>query len=270
MVQFKCISIGEDVVLIDKSGNIKNINYRMLQELINTHKIEVINLEKDSGKFEIIEDNSYRVNGRDIKALLNRAVALGNDIGSEFILGEGHIHYFYKEADLTLIIPDSIKEINMDMNSLTFITPNIKNVKVIGGKGLRSCKDLFSYITLFELDLTKFNTSNVRDMSQMFENSKIDSLRLGKLDTHRVVSMLRMFAGGTYTTIYLTNLDTSSVQDMREMFKDCRAKDIDMHNIDTSNVIDMAMMFRSCVCEMINLQGLNTTGVDNMEQMFEL
>ena len=73
------------------------------------------------------------------------------------------------------------------------------------------------------VELQKFDTSSVTDMSCMF----YDCRSLEKLD--------------------LSNFDTSSVTDMRDMFNECRSlSELDVSNFDTSSVTDMSHMFYMC------------------------
>ena len=76
---------------------------------------------------------------------------------------------------------------------------------------------------LDKLDVSNFDTSNVTDMSSMFDGCE----SLQKLD--------------------VSNFDTSNVTDMYGMFYNCSSlQELDVSNFDTSNVTDMSAMFFSC------------------------
>ena len=92
-----------------------------------------------------------------------------------------------------------------------------------------------------------FNTSNVRDMSGMFQKC----FEINNLD--------------------LSNFDTSNVIYMRYMFSECNnLKEIKgIENFITNNVIDMSGMFQKCYkLESLNLSNFNILNVTNMEYIF--
>ena len=72
-----------------------------------------------------------------------------------------------------------------------------------------------------ELDLTRFDTSNVTSMSDMFTNSyALEELDLTSFNTSKVTSMGNMFYGtSSLTEIRVSNLwDMSSVTNTSGMF----------------------------------------------------
>ena len=96
------------------------------------------------------------------------------------------------------------------------------------------------------LDLSKFDTSQVTDMSQMFSDmSNLATLNLFNFDTSNVTNMSYMF-NYTYRLISLnlSNFDTSQVTNMNSMFFGVsRFTTLNLSNFDTSKVTDMQYMF---------------------------
>ena len=96
------------------------------------------------------------------------------------------------------------------------------------------------------LDLSKFDTSQVTDMSQMFSDmSNLATLNLSNFDTSNVTNMSYMF-NYTYRLISLnlSNFDTSQVTNMNSMFFGVsRLTTLNLSNFDTSKVTDMGYMF---------------------------
>ena len=93
------------------------------------------------------------------------------------------------------------------------------------------------------------NTSNVTDMSGMFNNcSGLTSLDLRNFNTSNVTHMNSMFAGcGGLTSLDLSNFDTSNVTDMGSMFDGCSGlTSLDLSGWNTSNVTSMDSMFKGC------------------------
>ena len=74
--------------------------------------------------------------------------------------------------------------------------------------------------SLTSLNLSNFNTNNVKDMSYMFNKcSSLTSLDLSNFNTNNVENMKCMFRECTsLTSLNLSNFNTSNVNDMNQMF----------------------------------------------------
>ena len=100
-------------------------------------------------------------------------------------------------------------------------------------------KFAFSTVT----SISDFNTSNVTDMSQMFEYCS-NLASVSNLNTSKVTDMSAMFDYCTKLTS-APNLDTSNVTNMNYMFSQCnRLRSVPEYN--TSKVADMSGMFQCC------------------------
>ena len=139
-------------------------------------------------------------------------------------------------------------------------------------------------ITGFEM----LDTSNVTDMSQMFQScgnhSTEFTLDLGNnFSTSNVTRMKDMFEGcGRESTKFTLNLgdnfDTSNVYDMSGLFHNCGYNStvfaLDLgEKFDTSNVINMSDMFNGCGAKStvftLDLgEKFDTSNVTNMKSMF--
>ena len=125
---------------------------------------------------------------------------------------------------------------------------------------------------LTNLDVTKFDTSKVTNMAAMFSNvSNLTNLDVTKFDTSKVTDMNHMFYGmSKLTNLDVTHFDTSKVLWMGYMFSGMSSlTNLDVTKFDTSNVISMHWMFS----EMSNLTNLDvshfdTSKVTNMAFMF--
>lgn len=108
------------------------------------------------------------------------------------------------------------------------------------------------------------DTSNVTNMSSMFNESKITTIP--KLDTSSVTRMSYMFYScSSLTTI--PQLDTSKVTDMYGMFYNCQRLEYIPH-LDTSNVKGMHYMFRYCAL-IKTIPQFDTSNVTDIGSMFE-
>ncbi len=127
-----------------------------------------------------------------------------------------------------------------------------------------------TYSNLKILDLSKFRTSKMTDMSQMFYGCGALNLDLSNFDTSNVYDMSYMFYGCKFDSIDLSSFDTSNVYTMEGMFGWCKAvKELDISNLNTSNVFNMKDMFYDCeLLESLDLSNFNTSEVRNMTSMF--
>lgn len=119
--------------------------------------------------------------------------------------------------------------------------------------------------------LNNIDTSNVHDMSHMFERTSITSLDLSNFDTSNVTNMSYMFnESKTLTNLNISGFNTSKVTDMSYMFSMVfHLESLNLSNFDTSNVINMSHMFY-WVHTPLNVNNLNTSKVTDMSSMFEL
>ena len=128
------------------------------------------------------------------------------------------------------------------------------------------------FIKLQDIDLSHFDTSEVKNMMQMFVGLySCTSLDLSKFNTRNVTNMYQMFAHDrSLVNLNLANFDTSQVTNMAGMFDDLsNVVSLDLSNFNTSNVIDMNSMFaQTHKLKILNLGHLNTSRVTTMEKMF--
>ena len=76
---------------------------------------------------------------------------------------------------------------------------------------------------IIEIDLSKFDTSDVGIMTGMFSScSSLTSINLSNIKTSKVTSMASMFAGcSQLISLDLSDFDTSKINDMSNMFSGC-------------------------------------------------
>ena len=125
---------------------------------------------------------------------------------------------------------------------------------------------------ILELDLSKFDTSRVTNMSHMFNGMRnLTTLNLSNFNTSKVTNMSGMFSiMPSLTTLDISSFDTSKVTDMGFMFSGMsKLTTLNISNFDTSKVTYMRYMFNN----MSNLTTLNlfhfgTSKVTNMGYMF--
>ena len=111
-----------------------------------------------------------------------------------------------------------------------------------------SSKAFIGLKELHQLDLSNFDTSNVKDMSRMFAYlENVEDLDLSFFRVKNVKNMEYMFIG--MTKIKNLNLgweNESDVSNTRGMFSGVKLiKSLDLSNFDTKNVVNMSAMFEN-------------------------
>ena len=176
---------------------------------------------------------------------------------------------FDKEGNYIIYIKTKERLINMSYmfngcNSLISIDLSKFNTNNV--------TDMSSCYSLKSIDLSKFNTNNVTDMSRMFSNCiSLESIDLSKFNTNNVTNMHGIFFNcKSLKSIDLSKFNTNNVTDMSLMFYNCKSiKSIDLSNFNTNNVTDMPWMFTYCLSlESIDLSKFNTNNVTDMCRMF--
>ena len=166
-----------------------------------------------------------------------------------------------------------------DGNPYYLIYSDITFAKIEGK--IQNCNSLFQFwVYLKSVDISKMDTSEVTDMSNMFDmnfdicmidNSLQEIIGISTIDTSNVIDMSNMF----YNCYELTSLDvskfnTSLVTNMSGMFYNCPGLTIlDVTNFNTSNVTNMTNMFCNCRgLTTLYVTNFNTFNVTDMQGMF--
>lgn len=127
---------------------------------------------------------------------------------------------------------------------------------------------------LTKIDLSGWDTSDVTDMSFMFDDcSYVTDLNISSFDTSSVNSMRCMFEGvSSLKELDLRHFNTSNVTDMFRMFSgDRRLQSLHLESFETSKVHDMGMMFYRCEnLTELNIESFDTSSVRQMQLMFEM
>ncbi|WP_308591833.1 BspA family leucine-rich repeat surface protein, partial [uncultured Prevotella sp.] len=124
------------------------------------------------------------------------------------------------------------------------------------------------------LDLSKFNTAIVTDMSNMFCNCyKLSSLTLSEsFNTAKVTDMSSMFRYcENLSSLALSKFNTAKVWNMSYMFRDCKKiSSLDLSNFNTTKVKYMQFMFDNCqeLSSLTLSESFNTAKVTDMSDMF--
>ena len=221
--------IKEDIILFNSNENSK-IKVYLNNEKVNISKKYnkwIYNFKK-SGKY------IYQIN------FIDKITNMNGFFEKCFNISSLDLSHFDSSCvdDMAFIFKEcyKLKEIKGLYN---FKTNKVKNME-----------SMFQFcISLLNLDLSSFDTSNVTDMKNMFDKC----------------NYLKEIKG-------LNNFKTNKVEDMSQMFEECeKIKILDLSNFDTKNVTDMSFMFNQCV-NLEQIFGINkiiTKKVKLMNGMFQ-
>lgn len=147
----------------------------------------------------------------------------------------------------------SIDDTDSDYQIFAWFDNNTKTIKYYSdGQKIflnsDSSKTFIGLKELRQLDLSNFDTSNVKDMSRMFAYlESVEDLDLSSFKVKNVKNMEYMFIG--MTKIQNLNLgweNESDVSNTRGMFSGLKTiRLLDLSNLDTKNVVNMSAMFEN-------------------------
>ena len=119
------------------------------------------------------------------------------------------------------------------------------------------------------IDISKWDVSNARDMYVMFFGCKNLNCDLSKWDVSKVKNMTYMFMGcQKFEGKGLENWNVSNVISMSCMFKNCKKFNCDLGNWDVSNVKDIFFMFDEC--ENFEGKGLDKWKIPKETKVFNM
>ena len=146
--------------------------------------------------------------------------------------------------------------------------------KEIGGRIFTdsNCDYMFTGLRYFDLT-DNFNTSKSISMLGMFQSYKdisVPTIDLSKFDTSKVFDMRDMFTQCQFASLDLSSFNTGLVIYMEMMFSDCsNLTELDLSSFNTSSVVSMGGMFYNCsALRALDLSSFNTSSVVNMNAMF--
>ena len=202
---------------------------------------------------------------KELEITLAKARMLG--ICEDMTFDGGVTHLIKKsEEDSIWLIPFGIR--NIDLKSIEPVRKVKGRLSVIGGTSLVNGNYLFCESKAEELNLEKFNISNMKDMDSMFWSCRAKKIEFGAFDTKYVKFTSDMFNGCEAEELDLSWFNTASVVNMNSMFYNCCAKKINLKGFNTEQVVYMDSMFYGCKAKELDLSSFNTKNVKDMTKMF--
>ena len=259
----------KDSEILDVNGYI-NCTYDINDEI--SENISIINDKFDSKINIIMEINNTEYPFS--KSFKFDSLGLTN---ITFIFNES-INMDYMFYNISNLISVEMKtKGNIEIKTITEAfeyCSNLKNISIDGfiGNNIKNMHKLFyKDISLENANITIINTTNLIDCSYMFSNTYLDSLNIN-INTSNVKNMSHMFDnGGMIKYLDLSNLTTKNVVDMSFMFNDLNELEyLNVSNFETNKVINMINMFSNCkLLSNLSLTNFNLEKVKDMSFMFE-
>lgn len=118
-------------------------------------------------------------------------------------------------------------------------------------------------------DISHYDTSNVTNMSHMFEGVATFIQDISSWDVSNITNMEGMFVNTTAFNSDISMWDVSSVTSMNEMFSGATKFNQDISGWDVSNVIDMSAMFYNNVSFNQDLSGWCVSNIGVIPTSFD-
>ena len=186
------------------------------------------------------------------------------------INGTGNQIIIYKYYPNEIYINENKKGENQNY---IVLTESETIIRMIWFDKLTSCDFMFYNLkNITEIDLSKFDSSNIKYTNHMFEEcNSLKSINFNNFNTSSVTNMGYMFYRcHSLKSLNLSNFDTSNVVQMEYMFFSCiNLELLDISNFNTSKVIDMSAIFYDCyLLSTLNLSHFDTSSLNTMYSMF--
>lgn len=202
------------------------------------------------------------------------------DLRNLDISGQSTIDFNWVDKDGISNAFDAINITGWDTSNLRYLSfKRMSSIKKIIGiedidtSNIHDMSNMFEYCKSLEsLDLSKWKVNNVYDMSYMFNTcEKLKSIDFSGWNTNNLTKCRDMF----YNCYELSNLDINhfkvhKVQLFNDMFSRTNITEIDLSNWNTKNALSFTMMFYRCdKLKIANLSNWNTSKLKSTASMFE-
>ena len=149
----------------------------------------------------------------------------------------------------------------------------LNNVTLYYNYSISTCEKMFCGLkNIIEIDMTKFDFSNVTITISMFEKcNSLKKIDFGNINTSSLTTLESMFNGcSNLTSIDLSKFNTNKVKSFYNIFYNCQnLETINLGNLDTSSASNLIKFFSHCEkLESIDISSFNTSSVTNMFHMF--
>ena len=240
----------------EKEINFNKYDDSFLGVIINKYlkfnkEIAINNYDEDNEGYINLFGNKYKIKNKE----------------EEIIILDGK-----NEDELIACYKDQKKDDEDELIALYKNNENDKFEKNIKIKIINKIKDIYGLIEREELNLSKWNTENVTNMSYLFFSCySLSSLPdISKWNTENVINMNNMFYNckSLLSLPDISNWNTENVVNMNNMFDNCKSllSLPDISNWNTENVINMKNMFYNCksLLSLPDISKWNTNNITNI------
>ena len=195
--------------------------------------------EKGFSNFQRENSGSYFIINRDYNKRLNSTdklnIIAGKKLGIYYLSNAITMEHYFSDNDVNVINITSI-----DLSH--FNSTNVNNTACF----FKGCKSLKTIIFKnSEEDSLYFDTSRVKDMSQMFwQCESLESLDISSFDTSSVTNMFGLFMEClSLQVLDLSNFNTSKVTQINNMFFGSNLKYLDISNFNFESMTSSFYLF---------------------------
>ena len=143
-----------------------------------------------------------------------------------------------------------------------------KDVSKVNTSEITDMSYLFEGDTTFNQDISGWDVSNVTDMGSMFFGASVFNQDISGWDVGNATNMSRLFQGAVVFNQDISGWDVSNVTDMDNMFSGASAFNQDISSWDVGNVTDMRWLFFRNSTFNQDISGWDVSNVTNMLGMF--
>ena len=204
----------------------------------------------------------------------NSAPAITHSITAQAASTNANCYSFNKATGALTLKGNVDGDILRESELQIYLAQNVKSVVAASGTVLPedSSRLFYSYINCTSIDLSKADTSKVKDMNSMFYGcTNLTSLDISGFDTSNVTNMACMFCGcSSLSSLDVSGFNTSNVTNLMCMFWGCTSlTKLDLSRFNTSKATTIDSMFYGCYSlTMLDLSSFDTSNVTNMSKMF--
>lgn len=175
--------------------------------------------------------------------------------------------FIYRGSAEYVKIPTTIKGVAITSTANMFLNSPVKGV-LSESSAITSTRQMFKDASSNTLEII-LNTSNVKDMSDMFNCAKAEELILTSFNTGKVEDFGQMFAGSRAKNIDVSTFNTKSGKNFGGMFYETLPEALNIRHFDTSNAEILSAMFAGSKVKSLDLRHFDTSKAQFMNQMFE-
>jgi len=173
----------------------------------------------------------------------------------------------YRDANYQITIKEEVKNTPITLAKLKEMIANGEDVTKVNTSQITDMSNLFNGNKEFNQDISGWDVSKVTNMSGMFYIAAAFNQPIGNWNVSKVTNMKGMF-NFTVFNQDISKWNVSNVTNMRKMFSSSSFNQ-DISNWDVSNVTNMSGIFHSKGCGNFNqnIEKWNVSKVTNMDSM---